>query len=285
MDKDLIFDTESVRIEDTSRELNFVEKLKENQVFRKMMILVVLAGLWELVARYVNNPMMLPTFVDITKALVESLMTKNPENALAGYFANSMTSLFSGFGLGVLVAVIATIFAVNSRIGEDILHTITALGTPLPAVGVLPVAMLMFGLTFKMVLFVGAWATMFPVAQNMFMGFKTSSKTILNVGRNIGLTGIAYTLKVRIPDTLPSILTGLRTGFSNGFRALVALEMVIGAATGSGGLGWFIMNGKNQMDAPTVFAGLFATMFVGIAIEALFGFVEKHTTKKYGMMN
>lgn len=285
MDKDLIFDTESIKIEDTSRELTFFEKLKENQIFRKLLIVVVLAGLWELVARYVNNPLMLPTFLDTLRALVDTFTTPNPENQLLGYLSATMQSLLGGFAIGVAVAVVATVIAVNSKIGEDIQHTITALCTPLPAVAVAPVALLMFGLTVKTVLFVVAWATAFPVALTMFMGFKTSSKTILNVGRNIGLKGIAYTLKVRIPDTLPAILTGLRTGFSNGFRALVALEMVIGAATGSGGLGWFIMNGKNQLDAPMVFAGIVATMVIGLTFEAIFGFIEKHTTKKYGMMH
>lgn len=283
--KDQIFDVENTIIQDSSRELSFWEKTKENQIFRKTLIVLGLAILWEICARYVNNPLMLPTFIDTAKALFESLTTTHSENGLWSYIKATIVALFGGFLLGVVVAVIATVISVNSKIGEDIQHTITSLCTPLPAVAIAPVALLIFGLTAKMVLFVVCWATFWPVALCIFMGFKTSSQTILNVGRNIGLTGVSFTTKIRIPDTLPSILTGLRTGLSNGFRALVALEMVIAAATGSGGLGYFIMNAKNQLDTPLVFAGIVVTMIIGLFFETIFGWIEKLTVKKYGMMS
>lgn len=284
MEKDLIFDTESVKIEDTSRALTIVEKLQDNMFLRKFLIIAAFAALWQFAAMYENNPLAIATFTDAMKAFWDSLTTSNPDGQLMNYVVNSMQGLLSGFAIGIVIAVIATVIAVNSRLGEEVLHTLTALFTPLPAVGILPVALLVFGISFKTIVFVAAWATIFPLAENMLMGFKTSSKAILNVGRNIGLKGIAFTMKVRIPDTLPAILTGLSIGFSNSFRALIALELVIGAGTGSGGLGWFIMNGKNQMDAPTVFAGLLVTMLIGLIFKGVFEFIAKHTVKKYGMM-
>ena len=285
MRESIIYDTSAPVKPDAERSLTFWEKVLDNPVFRKTMVILFLAILWELAARYINKPMMIPTFIDTLEALRFSLVTPNEENNLLPYLAGTMKALIVGYVIGVVIATIVTVFSVNTRIGEDFQHTVTAICTPLPAVAVAPVALLAFGLSFNTVLFVVAWATVFPVALSMYLAFKSINPVIINAGRNLGLKGIRFTFLIKIPETLPTIYAGLRNGFSNGFRALVALEMVIGAATGSGGLGWFIMQGKNQIDAPMVFAGMVATMAIGLIVEFLFGFIEKHTIKKYGMMN
>ena len=69
---------------------------------------------------------------------------------------------------------------------------------------------------------------------------------------------LSHTARILIPGALPSIMTGLRNGLSNAFRALIALEMVIGAAVGTGGLGWFVMAQKQNLEIPSVFAGIVA---------------------------
>lgn len=281
--KDIINTIDDLTIDGIDKKLSFWEILKNNSIFRKSLMLLALAFLWQILAIKVNNPLMLPTFTDTMTAMFDSLVTKNHETSLWPYLGSTMEALIIGFLIGVVIAVVTTIISVNSKLGEEFQSLITGLCTPLPAVAIAPIALLIFGLTFKTILFVVAWATAFPVALTLFMAFKTSSPTILNVGKNIGLKGIAYTLKIRIPDCLAEIYVGLRTGFSNGFRALVSLEIIIGSATGNGGLGWYIMSGKNQLDTPMVFAGIIATMLIGLGFEVLFTFIEKHTINKYGM--
>lgn len=281
--KDQIFDVENTVIENGEKKLSFFEKLKDNVLFRKGLIILGLAIIWQLVALYVNNPLMLPTFTETSTALYDSLISTNPETGLLFYLGATIQALFIGFIIGVAIAIVTTIIAINSRIGQDILHTVTSLVTPLPAIALGPISLIFFGLSYKSIIFITSWAVLWPVALTLFMAFKTSPPTILNVGRNIGLKGFAYTMKIRIPDCLPEIYVGLRTGFSNGFRALISYEMIIGAAASKGGLGWFIMTNKNSLDVPTVFAGIIATMVIGLLFEVLFTYIEKHTIKKYGM--
>ena len=106
----------------------------------------------------------------------------------------------------------------------------------------------------------------------------------MNVGRNLGFRGPSLLFRVLVPASLPSILSGLRNGVTNGFRALIAVELVMGAATGSGGLGWFIMMQKQNLEIPTVFAGILSILLLASLFEILFSVVEWLTIRRWGML-
>jgi NitT/TauT family transport system permease protein len=104
------------------------------------------------------------------------------------------------------------------------------------------------------------------------------------VGRNVGLTGPAYVLRILVPAAFPSILAGLKVGWAFAWRTLIAAELVFGTTSGSGGLGWFIYENKNVLDIPAVFAGLFAVIVIGLLVEGLiFRNLERATVRKWGM--
>jgi NitT/TauT family transport system permease protein len=61
---------------------------------------------------------------------------------------------------------------------------------------------------------------------------------------------------------------------------------VFGVSSGSGGLGWFIYENKNQLEIPSVFAGLLTVILIGLIVENLvFRTIEAHTVRKWGMQN
>jgi NitT/TauT family transport system permease protein len=65
---------------------------------------------------------------------------------------------------------------------------------------------------------------------------------------------------------------------------LIAAELVFGVSSGSGGIGWFIYEKKNQLDIDLVFAGLLTVIIIGILVEnVLFKTIEKRTVQKWGM--
>lgn len=250
---------------------------------RKAAIVAFLICLWEAAARFSNAPLLFPTFLDVASALRDSMVSG--DSSLLGYVLETCKSLFAGFGLGALAATALTILAINTRLGEQFLSTITGAFAPLPAVAVFPISLMIFGISYASIVFIAAFATAFPVAVAMTQGFKAVAPTLRNVGRNIGLSSMGLTCRVLLPAALPSILTGLRNGFSNAFRALVAVEMVIGAATGRGGLGWAVMSAKQNLDIPQVYAGILAIMIVGLLFEGVFRLIEEKTVRKWGMIS
>jgi len=104
------------------------------------------------------------------------------------------------------------------------------------------------------------------------------------VGRNYGLKGVRYVAAILIPAAFPSILTGLKIDWAFAWRTLIAAELVFGVSSGSGGLGWFIFENKNELDIPAVFAGLLTVILIGLFVENLvFAVIERHTIGKWGM--
>jgi NitT/TauT family transport system permease protein len=61
---------------------------------------------------------------------------------------------------------------------------------------------------------------------------------------------------------------------------------VFGVSSGTGGLGWFIYENKNQLEIPSVFAGLFSVILIGLFVEnVIFRNIELRTVRRWGMQN
>ena len=249
---------------------------------RKLVLLALLALIWELYARWLNNPLLFPTFSATCGAFVEGLFGGT-------LFARAMTSLrvlLIGYGAGILCAGILTTIAISSRIGTDLLELLTSMFNPLPAIALLPLALIWFGLGYGSIVFVIIHSVLWAVALNTHSGFLSVSNTLRMVGRNYGLGGLSYVGRILIPAAFPSILTGLKIGWAFAWRTLIAAELVFGVSSGSGGLGWFIYENKNQLEIPNVFAGLLTVIVIGLVVEnVIFRMIEARTVRKWGMQS
>ena len=256
------------------------ERVVNNGVFRKCIVLLFLALVWEAYAQWQNNPLLFPTFSDTMSAFISGVWS----GKLLMATWSSLTVLVKGYAVGMLFAAIFTAFASATRVGSDILETLTSMFNPLPSIALLPLAMIWFGLGEGSIIFVLIHAVLWSVALNTHSGFKSVSPTWRMVGRNYGLSRVGYVAKILIPGAFPSILTGMKIGWAFAWRTLIAAELVFGASSGSGGLGWFIFQNKNMLDIPNVFAELLTVIIFGLLVENLiFKVVEKRTIHKWGM--
>ena len=260
--------------------LPIATRLYANGALRKTIVLVVLALVWETYARALGNPLLFPTFVDTVAALWRGLLSG--EIPRAGLYTLSL--LLKGYAAGLAVAALLTAFASVTRIGADLLETLTAMFNPLPSIALLPLALIWFGLGDSSVVFVLVHAVLWAVALNTFSGFKSLSPTLKMVGQNYGLSSIGYIARILIPGAFPSILTGLKVGWAFAWRTLIAAELVFGVSSGSGGLGWYIFEKKNQLFIPEVFAGLLTVIVFGLFVEnVIFRGLENRTVRRWGM--
>ncbi len=262
--------------------LSRFERLYNNGALRKTVILVVLALVWEIGARILNNELLFPTFLSTTTAFAKGISS----GVLLLKVWTSMKTLLWGYAIGILLAALLTAIGIASRIGTDVLETLTSMFNPLPAIALLPIALIWFGLGSGSLIFVLVHSVLWSVALNTHSGFLAVSNTLRMVGRNCGLGGFAYVTKILVPAAFPSILTGLKIGWAFAWRTLIASELVFGVSSGSGGLGWFIYENKNQLEIPNVFAGLFTVILIGLLVENLiFRVVERRTVRKWGMQS
>jgi NitT/TauT family transport system permease protein len=264
------------------KELTTWERLYNQVWLRKLCLLIALAVIWEIYGRYLDNPLLVPPFSDTVTALwggLKSFMI--PDRAWT-----TLKILLMGFTVGVFLAAVLTILAITTKIGTDFLETVTAMLSPLPAIALLPLALIWFGLGVGSLIFVMVHSVLWPLALNTNAGFRAVSPTLRMVGRNYGLSGLGLVLKILIPAAFPSILAGLKIGWAFAWRTLIAAELVFGVASGKGGLGWYIFEAKNQLDIPEVFAGLLTIILIGLLVEnVIFRTIELRTVRRWGMQN
>ena len=258
------------------------ERIYGNGFFRKAVLLAILAGIWQAYAMYLANPLVLPTFVDTIKAFFK--LTANGDLPSRAWV--SIKVLLQGYAIGLVLALLVSVLAMTSRIGNDLLEVLTAMLNPLPAIALLPLALIWLGLGNASIVFVLVHAVMWPIALNTHSGFQGVSATLRMVGRNYGLGGFRYVGKILMPAAFPHILSGLKIGWAFAWRTLIAAELVFGTTSGSGGLGWFIYENKNVLDIPAVFAGLFTVILIGLIVENfVFRLVEDRTVRRWGMQH
>jgi NitT/TauT family transport system permease protein len=103
-------------------------------------------------------------------------------------------------------------------------------------------------------------------------------------GRQYGLRGLPLVGQILVPAALPSILAGLKIGWAFAWRTLIAAELVFGTTSGKGGLGWYILQNRNELYTDKVFPGLAVVILVGLLVEnAVFGTLERLTARRWGM--
>jgi NitT/TauT family transport system permease protein len=249
---------------------------------RKLLIIAALAGIWQAYGVISDNALLFPSFTDTMSAFMENVLNgKLPARAWA-----SLEVLLVGYSSGVVLATLLSVLAITTRLGNDFLETLTSMFNPLPAIALLPLALLWFGLGMGSLVFVLIHSGMWVVALNMHAGFMGVTPTLRMVGRNYGLGGVSYVVRILVPAAFPSILTGLKVGWAFAWRTLIAAELVFGVSSGKGGLGWFIFENKNQLEIPAVFAGLLCVILIGLAMEnVVFRWIERRTVRRWGMQN
>jgi len=246
----------------------------------KPAFLLALVILWELLARWVDNDLLLPGALQTARAFIDGIAS----GELIGYVTVSLAILVQGFLLGVAIAFLLTWQAVSNRFGRELIDTLTSMFNPLPAIALLPLALLWFGLGKGSLLMVLVHSVVWPLTLNASAGFRAVPETLRMAGRNYGLGGLRMVLQILVPAALPSILSGLKIGWAFAWRTLIAAELVFGSTSGQGGLGWYIFQNRNELFTDKVFAGLATVILIGLAIErCVFQTLERVTVRRWGM--
>ncbi|MBI4264436.1 MAG: ABC transporter permease [Acidobacteria bacterium] len=244
--------------------------------------IIVAAGLvlWQVLVQVSGvSPLLVPSPLAVVRKFMEHL----GNGELLAYTQATLQILVSGVGLGILVALVMTGLSVVIRPIRDVVVTAAAMMNPLPAIAVLPLALLWFGIGPGAVIFVVVNSVVWAMALNANVGFETVPVQLRWVGLNLGLRRWRLIRDVYLPASLPYILTGIRIAWAYGWRTVIAAELVFGALGSQGGLGWMIMIERYNLNTDSVFAGLGSIIVIGLAVEWLFNLIERVTVRKWGM--
>lgn len=141
----------------------------------------------------------------------------------------------------------------------------------IPAVAILPAALLLFGPTDTMRIFVIAFGSVFPVMLASIDGARRVDPTLIDVARVNGLPVTERLTRVVLPAALPAIFAGIRIALSIALVMMVISELI----AADNGLGYYILRSQRLFQTANVYAGVLAIGTIGLALTfALLG-VEK----------
>jgi NitT/TauT family transport system permease protein len=248
---------------------------------RKAAIVLGLLALWEAGTRLFGvSPLLFPP----ASAVLQAFAGAFASGELPGFAAQSLQILLGGMAVGAGIALVLTTLGVTTRLGAELLQTLTAMFNPLPAIALMPLALLWFGLGPRALVFVVIHSVLWPMALNTYTGFVTVPTTLTRVGQNLGLAGWRLVAGILLPAAFPYILSGVKIGWAFAWRTIIAAEMVFGVAGSQGGLGWFIYRNRFEMNTDLVFAGLLTVILIGLLVENLFfRWLERRTVLRWGM--
>lgn len=150
----------------------------------------------------------------------------------------------------------------------------------LPSICWLPLALLWFGLSDAAILFVVVMGSLLGIAIAVEDGILGVDPLLQRVSSTYGIRGLRFWTGVLLPGAMPSILTGLKLGWSFAWRALLAGELLFV----SGGLGQLLTTGRELMEIPQVMAVMVCIVLVGLLIDrVLFQTVERRVRRRWGL--
>jgi ABC-type nitrate/sulfonate/bicarbonate transport system permease component len=213
-------------------------------------VLLVLA-VWEWVARdgFVN-PFLLPAASDV----IVNLWRLITEGQLLFHAFESLIRVSGGLVLAVLVGIPLGLVKARSRLADATLDPILAFWFPVPKVGLIPLAMLFFGLGHGSKIALVFVDALLPLVIATYHGALRTDDRLVWSARTMGDSELQILWHVVLPAALPQIFTGFRLAVTVSLLVVFLAEMV----ASSSGLGHVMIYALRTLETKDVFSALVA---------------------------
>jgi NitT/TauT family transport system permease protein len=244
---------------------------------RRLIFFAVLLGVWGTLSGLGIWPKYLfPSPGDVARALVGGI----EDGTLAIGIVATLWRLVRGYLLAMAIGLALGVLMAQVRpLKETVGLLVMGLQT-LPSICWLPLALLWFGLNERAILFVVVMGALFSIAQSTEDGIRNTAPVYLRAARNLGARGPRLYSAVVLPSALPSIVTGMKLGWSFAWRSLMAGELLYALP----GLGHLLNMGRELNDMSQVLAVIVVIIALGLVTDRFgFGLLERRVRERWGL--
>jgi sulfonate transport system permease protein len=183
----------------------------------------------------------------------------------------SLRRVALGLLLGVSVGTALGIVSGLSRLGERLVDPVVQMFRTMPALALVPLFILWFGIDERPKVLLVAFAVAFPIYVNLHAGIRAVDGRLVEAGRIFGLNRRELVTQVVLPGALASWLVGLRFSLGLAWIVLVAAEQI----NATSGIGALMTNAQNLMQTDVILVGLLVYSLLGLASDQLVRFLER----------
>ncbi len=187
---------------------------------------------------------------------------------------NLMVSLArAGLGLAIAVAAgtLLALLAGLSRIGEDAIDAPMQMMRTLPALALVPLFILWFGIGELPKIALVALGAVFPIYLNLFKGIRAVDPKLLEMGATLGLSRAQTIRHIVLPSALPDLLVGLRLAVGISWLMLVVAEQV----NANSGIGHMMMDAEDFLRTDIILVGLLIYAGLGLVSDQMVRVLER----------
>ena len=180
----------------------------------------------------------------------------------------AIISLLIGGGLGLFLGLLNG----SSKVASTLLDTTLQMIRNIPALALIPLVILWFGIDESAKLFLVAIGVFFPIYINTYHGIRSVDPQLIEMGKSYGLTRWQLYKEIILPGALPSILVGLRFALGLVWVLLIVAETISAQA----GIGYMTMNAREFLQTDVVLVGILLYALLGKLADVLAVGLEKY---------
>lgn len=192
----------------------------------------------------------------------------------------SLKRIMVGYLISLLVGVTLGLLIGRLPILKETLGSLVMGLQALPSVCWLPLAIIWIGLNERAIIFVVIMGALFAIILGVESGVHNISPHYIKAARNLGAGGLALYTQVILPAALPTIVSGLKQGWSFAWRSLMAAELLFYSLS----LGNLLQTGRDLNDTAQVMAVMLVIILLGVTVDQLiFSPLERRVRRRWGL--
>jgi len=234
-------------------------------------ILAVLGLYWAYTILPTSNQVLTPPPPRVLEAMIDGLA----DGSLIGHIFASLNRVLIGFVIGVALAILMGCTAGWFRTAGYLLNPIIEAIRPIPALAYIPLVIVWLGIDEPSRIVIIVLAVFKPCVVNTRQGMKEIPNIYVEAAESLGASKVATFWRVALPNAIPFIMSGMRTGLATGFLALVAAELI----ASSNGLGFLISNAGQNLRIDIVLMGIVVIGIVATILDAIAVRVQNYLTR------
>ncbi|MDR6395042.1 aliphatic sulfonate ABC transporter permease SsuC [Herbaspirillum seropedicae] len=192
-------------------------------------------------------------------AVLKAAWELSASGELWRHLAVSSGRAASGFAVGAGLGLILGLLSGSLRSAELLLDTTLQMVRNIPALALIPLVILWFGIDETAKLFLVSVGVFFPVYLNTFHGIRSVDQGLIEMAKSYGLSGWPLYRDVILPGALPAILVGLRFALGLVWVLLIVAETISAQA----GIGYMTMNAREFLQTDVVLVGILLYALLG----------------------